>query len=141
MRLVLDTNVLVAAFVSRGVCHELLEHCRLSHHVVSSEFLLQEFEAKLVGKFKVPPFKAAVAVALVRSGVEVVAPAPLTEPACRDPDDDWVLATARSGDCECIVTGDKDLLVLDPYGRIRILAPSAFWAYEAASHRDTEAQR
>ncbi len=131
MRLVLDTNVLIAAFVSRGVCHELLEHCRRSHHIVSSDFLLQEFETKLLGKFKIPPIKAAAAAALIRSQVEVVAPAPLSEPACRDPDDDWVLATARAGGCECIVTGDKDLLVLDPFGHIRILAPGAFWAYEA----------
>jgi predicted nucleic acid-binding protein len=27
MRLVLDANVLIAAFVARGVCAELLEHC------------------------------------------------------------------------------------------------------------------
>jgi putative PIN family toxin of toxin-antitoxin system len=132
MRLVLDTNVLIAAFVSRGVCHELLEHCERLHSIVSSEFLLLEFENKLLGKFKVPREKAAAAASLLRSKMEVIEPAALDPPACRDPDDDWVLATARSGDCECIVTGDKDLLVLDPFGRIRILAPGAFWTYEAA---------
>jgi putative PIN family toxin of toxin-antitoxin system len=133
VRLVFDTNVLIAAFVSRGVCSELLEHCRRSHQVVSSEFILREFEDKLLGKFKVPNFKAAAATALIRSSAEVVAPARLSVPICRDPDDDWVLATARTGNCSCIVTGDKDLLVLDPFMGIRILAPGSFWAYEAAN--------
>ncbi len=132
MRLVLDTNVLVAAFVSRGVCHELLEHCERLHSIVSSEFLLHEFEHKLLGKFSVPHEKAAAAASLLRLRVEVIEPAPLDPPARRDPDDDWVLAAAWSGDCECIVTGDKDLLVLNPFRRIQILPPGAFWTYEAA---------
>lgn len=133
MRVVFDTNVLIAAFVSRGVCNELLEHCYRSHRVVSSEFILREFEEKLRGKFKVPDYKAAAATALIRSSVESVAPTPLPVPICRDADDDWVLATARTGNCACIITGDKDLLVLDPFRGIRILAPGAFWAYEAAN--------
>jgi predicted nucleic acid-binding protein len=32
--LVLDTNVLVAALVARGVCGDLLEHCVRSHTVL-----------------------------------------------------------------------------------------------------------
>jgi putative PIN family toxin of toxin-antitoxin system len=133
VRLVFDTNVLIAAFVSRGVCNELLEHCHRSHHVVSSDFILGEFEDKLRGKFKVPEYKAAAATALIRSSVEMIAPAPLPVPICRDLNDDWILATARTGKCDCIVTGDKDLLVLDPFRGIRILAPGAFWAYEAVN--------
>jgi putative PIN family toxin of toxin-antitoxin system len=131
VRIVLDTNVLLAAFVSRGMCHELLEHCERFHSIVGSDFILREFESKLLRKFNVPPVKAAEAGALVRARMEIVVPTALNEPACRDADDDWVLATAQTGSCECIVTGDKDLLVLDPFGDIRILAPGAFWAYES----------
>lgn len=43
--------------------------------------------------------------------------------ACRDPDDDKFLEVAVIGKAACIVTGDADLLVLDPYRRIRILSP------------------
>jgi putative PIN family toxin of toxin-antitoxin system len=131
VRLVLDTNVLIAAFISRGVCHELLEHCERSHRIVGSPFILREFEAKLTGKFRVPPEKAGAAAALVRSGMEIVDPMPLSEPVCRDPDDDWVLATAAAGGCRCIVTGDRDLLSLDGWEGVRILPPGAFWAFEA----------
>jgi len=132
VRLVLDTNVFIAAFVARGVCHDLLEHCERSHHVVGSEFILGELESKLLQKFKVPPEKAAAAVALVRSHMELVQPAALDGPVCRDPDDDWVLATALAGGCECIITGDKDLLALGTFAGIRILPPGSFWTYESA---------
>jgi predicted nucleic acid-binding protein len=47
-------------------------------------------------------------------------------PVSRDPDDDHVLAAAVVGEADCIVTGDKDLLVLDPYEGIRIVTPREF---------------
>ena len=130
MRVVLDTNVLLAAFISRGLCHDLLEHCIREHEVVLSEFLLGEFKRKLKGKFRVPEERVGRAVALLRNHVEIVEPEPLPEPACRDPDDDWVLATAVMGACRCVVTGDKDLLTLDGYDGIRILGPRTFWVFE-----------
>ena len=131
MRLVLDTNVLIAAFVSRGVCHDLLEHCERAHVLVTSDVILREFQGKQPGKLKVPAATAATAVALVRGRGEVVRPEPLDPPACRDPDGDGVLATAVAGECACIVTGDRDLLALDPFGEIRVVAPGAFWMFEA----------
>lgn len=130
MRVLLDTNVLLAAYLTRGVCHELLEHCKRSHQIVTSDRLLREFEAKLVKKVKAPAEKAAAAVALVQAEAEVVSPAPLEFAVSRDPDDDRVLATASAGRCDCIVTGDKDLLVLDAFAGIPIIPPGSFWRFE-----------
>ena len=56
---------------------------------------------------------------------------PLEATACRDPDDDIVLAMARAGESVAIVTGDQDLLILDPFQGIRLLMPSAFWKWES----------
>ena len=42
------------------------------------------------------------------------------------PGDDKLLEIAVTGNADCIVTGDQDLLVLDPYCGIRILTPAAF---------------
>jgi len=58
--------------------------------------------------------------------MEIVIPAALSEPVCRDPDDDVILATAVAGRAQSIVTGDKDLLVLVRFGEIVIVAPAAF---------------
>ena len=54
MKIVLDTNVLIAALIARGVCHELLEHCVLRHTLFTSEFILNETHEKLTEKFGCP---------------------------------------------------------------------------------------
>jgi putative PIN family toxin of toxin-antitoxin system len=46
--------------------------------------------------------------------------------ACRDPNDDKFLELAVSGAATHIVTGDMDLLALDPFRGIRILPPHRF---------------
>ena len=45
---------------------------------------------------------------------------------CNDPEDDWVLELAVSGNAGYIVTGDSDLLVLNPYRGVEILPPAEF---------------
>jgi predicted nucleic acid-binding protein len=62
--------------------------------------------------------------------MEVVTPSPLATPICRDVDDDNILATAVTGNCECLVTGDKDLLVVKQFQGIDILSPGDFQEYE-----------
>ena len=47
-------------------------------------------------------------------------------PACRDPADDKFLEAAVNGEADTIVTGDDDLLALDPFDGIPILRPAAF---------------
>jgi putative PIN family toxin of toxin-antitoxin system len=49
---------------------------------------------------------------------------------CRDPNDDMVLECAVVSGAPCIITGDKDLLVLDPYKGIRIVSPAEFLALD-----------
>ena len=132
MRTVPDTNVLIASLISRGFCHELLEHCFLNHTLVTSEFILGEVKEKLVEKFKYSTETAEEAVALFRSRMEVVTLATLSTPVSRDPDDDNILATAVAGNCECIITGDKDLLVLKQFEGIKILTPREFSDEERA---------
>lgn len=130
MRILLDTNVLIAAFVSRGVCAAILQHCTEAHDLVTSEGLLEEYHEKLVGKFRLSEDAAHARLALLRSISHIVVPQPLPSPVCRDPDDDLVLASAVAGECRCIITGDNDLLVLKEYAGIRIIAPAEFAPYE-----------
>lgn len=126
MRVLCDTNVLIAALIARGVCHELIESCFVNHAVVVSDFILSELKEKLVEKFKYSLETAEAAAALFRSRMEVVTPDSLSTPISRDPDDDNILAAALAGNCECIITGDKDLLVLKQFGDIKILSPRDF---------------
>lgn len=130
MRVVLDTNVLISSFIARGTSHRVLEHCVRYHTIITSQFILDELTEKLVKKFKYRIEIAEEAVNLLRSRVEVVVPAPLALPVCRDPNDDMILATALTGSCECIITGDKDLLILKTYERVELVSPGEFAASE-----------
>lgn len=51
--------------------------------------------------------------------------------ACRDPRDDKFLELAVAGGAECIVTGDGDLLTLDPFEAIAIVTPARFLTVRA----------
>jgi uncharacterized protein len=131
VRLLLDTNVLVAALVARGTCHELLEHCVREHIVLSSQPLLDELADVLERKFRQRAVDVQSARRLFAETFTLVEPSVLDIPICRDPDDDVVLATALAGACDAIVTGDQDLLILDPCRGIRVISPSAFWQWES----------
>jgi len=52
MKLALDTNVLIAALIARGVCSDLLEHCVQQHEIVTSDFILGELRENLIHKFR-----------------------------------------------------------------------------------------
>ncbi len=130
MKVVLDTNVLIAAFITQGVCHDLLEHCVYHHEIIVSDFILGELHQKLAGKFKFSPQDVTEAGDLLLSVAQVVIPVVFESPVSRDPDDDFVLGTAVAGSANCIITGDKDLLVLEQYKEIDIIKPAAFAEYE-----------
>ncbi len=134
MKLVLDTNVLIAALITRGVCADLLEHCVLSHTIVASDFILHELRGHLMGKFKYTEQDANEAIALLESQMEMVTPTALDQPVCRDPDDDHILAAAVAGRAKCLVTGDEDLLILQQYEGIAIVRPGGFAEFEAGTN-------
>lgn len=131
MRLVLDTNVLIASFISHGVCAELLEHAVKTHTLVSSRPLLREFQSILTRKFKIPAPLAAEATRLIALETLIVSPATLGQRVCRDAADDVVLGTAIAGETRAIITGDRDLLDLRNYNAIQIVSPTDFWKFEA----------
>jgi putative PIN family toxin of toxin-antitoxin system len=131
VRLVLDTNVLVAALVARGTCSDLLEHCVRQHIVISSQFLLNELGDVLEKKFRQRATDVRATLELFAETFALVTPDPLDPPVCRDRDDDVVLAAALAGECAAIITGDQDLLILNPFQGIQVLAPSAFWKWES----------
>lgn len=130
MKLVLDTNVLIAAFIARGVCNELLEHCAINHEIILSAFILDELKEKLMQKFECSRREVDDVVRLLKSRAVLVHPDKLADRMCRDPDDDQVLGTALAGNCDCLVTGDRDLLDLKSLQGIRIVSPSEFWSLE-----------
>ena len=125
MTVVLDTNVIVAALVAKGLCHEVVVRGLGSCTVVTSPALLDELEQTLRAKFTLGS-AATSFLEQLRLRVRLVIPAPLATPVSRDADDDVVLATAVAAKATPIVTGDQDLLVIRRYNGIDIVSPRDF---------------
>ena len=128
MKAVFDTNVLVAAFVSEGVCSKLLTRARKRQfHLFISPFILQEFERVLIRKLAVPKGEARDAVRLVSEAADVILlPPDLQAPICRDSNDDKVLACSLAAETDYLVTGDADLLDLRSFRNTLIISPRDF---------------
>ncbi len=127
MRVVLDTNVLLAAIATHGLCQALVTLVYRDHVVVLSEHILAEVAKHHRGKFKATKRQADAVVATLRANSEIVKPAAVPPGAVRDKDDLPVLGTAISGSAVCIVTGDHELLALETFQGVDILAPRAFY--------------
>lgn len=56
----------------------------------------------------------------------VVEPVALAVPSLRDSKDIHVLGAARAGNCDFLITGDKDLLELKNHKEMKILTPAEF---------------
>jgi uncharacterized protein len=122
-----DTNVLVAAFATHGLCADLLRIVLAKHELVLGRIVLVELERVMREKLRVPEAVIAAALELLREYPVAVASEPLPRPRCRDKDDAIVLASAVAAGADVLVTGDRDLLVLAGKVSLRILDPRGLW--------------
>ena len=130
MKVLLDTNVLIAAFAGHGACSELVEDCAKNHEVFYSSFIVSEFRDKPIRKLGFTPEKVLDAVLVIESRFKKVTHDPPRRRICRDSDDDNIIAAAVAAHCDCIVSGDQDLLELIEVEGVRVISPSQFWGYE-----------
>lgn len=127
MRVCLDTNVLVAAFATRGLCSDVLRTVLAEHELVIGDVILGELRRVLAVKLKVPPDRIEAIVAVFAPFPCVPKPREPGPVAIPDAADRWVYATAAAGDADVLVTGDRDLLDVAGELEIRVLDPRAFW--------------
>ena len=128
MRIVLDANVVVAAFAARGLCESLFEYCLGSHEILLSEPLLDEICRNLAKKVKLEQQTVAGIERLLRENGLLFKPATVASDACRDADDLHILGLVKTAKPDYLVTGDDDLLALASFERCRIITPRQFWS-------------
>jgi len=127
VRVFLDTNVLVSAFASRGLCAEVLELVLLDHDLILGRNVVHELEKALREKVKLTVVRSTEIIDFVSSeAAQIVDKA---EPASANVDaaDALVLGEALSGLAEAFVTGDAALLRLAAVGAPRTVSPRQSW--------------
>lgn len=127
MKVFLDTNVLVAAFATRGLCADLFAHVLLEHELIVGDVVLDELREKLRTKLKLPKKTIDEIEALLRESVVVKTPSNHLGLRIGDPDDEWVVASAMAGGAEVLVTGDAAVLKAAKRAPLPILSPRGLW--------------
>jgi len=128
VKTILDTNVIIAAFASRGLCQAVFELCLDRCEIVLSEEILREVLMNLNGKIKLPLPQSESIVSYLRENCFISDIDYLEASSCRDKDDVHILGLAQRSLAEYIITGDKDLLDLVEYKSAKIVTPREFWA-------------
>jgi len=127
VRVFLDTNVLVAAFATRGLCADVARVVLAEHQLITGEVVLTELLEVLDRRIKLPVATVDDILALLRDQEVVPKPRKPSEVPVRDPDDRWILASAMAGRADVLVTGDHDLLDVADKAPLPILTPRGFW--------------
>jgi len=132
-RVVIDTNVLISGLLSTtSTPAQAVEKAVTKAQLIATTETLRE----LIEKLLLPKFDRYVRLerrdALLERVASLVEIVEVLQPvrAARDPKDDKILDAAVNGRADVIVTGDKDLLDLDPFRGIAIVTPAAYLARE-----------
>jgi len=128
LRVVLDTNILISAFIFPGGPPEAVYRLVLEGRVelVTSRPLLIELGRVLTEKFDWDSSRADEVVAQVARLAQVVRPTETVREIAADPSDDRVLEAAAEGGAEVIVSGDRHLLRLGTWRAVRIEPAAKF---------------
>lgn len=127
MRVFLDTNVLVSAAATRGLCADVLREILVSHQLIVSAPLIAEIKDVLHTKIGIPQEIISDFLEVVTQDSILSENTKLTNIEINDKDDILILSTALNGDAELFVTGDKELLDLERIQSMRIVFPRKFW--------------
>lgn len=126
MRVFFDTNVLVSAFLARGLCADLLRLVLSEHTLVSSEVVVAELRDVLSRKGRLPLQQIEAIVSLLRNQPIGLRPLEHLELGLVDDDDEWVVASALLIEADLFVTGDQGVLACQT-PPLPLLNPRACW--------------
>ena len=123
----LDTNVLVSALATRGLCADLYERLITEHETVIGEPVILEVLDILQRKFKATPDLLVNVEAELRLLEVIAAQATAPALAIKDKEDPWIIACALQANVEFFVTGDAELLDLGKADKLPIISPRECW--------------
>ena len=129
MRIYPDTNVLVSAMATRGLCADLVQVILAEHELLIGETVLSELGRVLERKLRLSTQTIREWDGFFRREGELVRAGAVPAIRVRDPADRVVLAEAVAGGADALVTGDRDLLSIAARAPVRIQSPREFWDF------------
>ncbi|TAK76633.1 MAG: putative toxin-antitoxin system toxin component, PIN family [Gammaproteobacteria bacterium] len=127
-RVIIDTNVFVSGIFWSGPPYQILKAWSEKRlELIISLEILEEYNRvfEILGK-KYPPINLTNFGELITQEAYFFEPVKLFEQISSDPDDDKFIACALAAQVDCIVSGDRDLLVVDGFNGVRVIAPGKF---------------
>lgn len=128
MRIVVDTNIFVSAALKDRSLPAIAARQATQHGVLLKSTVTEQQLFEVIARPYLAPLISPASREWLTTTLAAAELVTITEHivACRDPTDDKFLKLAVSGCANLILTGDNDLLVLDPFRGIPIVAPSIF---------------
>ncbi len=132
LRIVLDANVIISAFLFKiSKPRQVLEIAKNNHLILLSEIIIQELKEVLYrtkfDRYLALEIRENLLNTLIESSLIMEVNEVITE--CRDAKDNKYLELAVSGNASYIITGDDDLLVLNPFRNIKIIKADDFLSF------------
>ncbi|MGE0821756.1 MAG: putative toxin-antitoxin system toxin component, PIN family [Candidatus Binatia bacterium] len=132
---VFDTTTLVSAFLTKkGVSALLLQHAvagafelHLSEAIIAETQDVLLNRAHLRRQFIYTDHDVEEFCLLLKAFAHIVSDVPVLQ-VSRDPEDDYVIATAVAAEVSHLITRDKDLLTLTTYQGVQMVRPEEFMA-------------
>jgi putative PIN family toxin of toxin-antitoxin system len=126
VRVFLDTNVLVSAFLTRGLCRDLLRSALEDHEALVSKLVVDEFVKVLREKIGVSEDELE-KVLMTLDGVEVVNDqGGVPETVRLEPNDAVIFAAALAAEADVFITGDQGILAESHRLSIDVVSPRRF---------------
>jgi uncharacterized protein len=128
MRVVVDTNVFVSAALKDRSPPAIAVRLVQQNNVLLKSTATEEQLFAVLARPYFAPLIAQASVDWLKALLATAEPVSITEriAACRDPTDDKFLELAVNGHADIVITGDADLLALNPFREIPIVSPLSF---------------
>lgn len=128
MKIVLDTNVLISAFITEGTSKDVLDAALGRAKCIISPYILDEFHRILRSKkFGFPKNVVDMFESYLTRHCELSHEDPKISVRSPDPNDQKILALCHTVNADFLITGDEELLALVKTGSTQIIRPSQFW--------------
>jgi len=127
MKVLQDTNVIVSAVTTRGLCADVFRSVLADHEPVTCPEVLQEVKRILRKMFAVPDSLITEYLELLREEAIMARAKDLPVLQIKDIDDIGIIGAALSGKADVLVTGDREVQDIKRIKKLRIVSPRAFW--------------